>query len=264
MMAQSVTEIIISMFFILPNPQSIADYVSARLVDLISTKPQAVLGLATGSTMEPVYDRLTAQVTLEDIDVSQLITFNVDEYIGLGADHPQSYHYYMSEHLFNRLAFARHKTFLPDGLCVDLQEQCERYSRKIAEAGGIDLQLLGIGGNGHIGFNEPGTSFQSRTHVVDLSAQTRLDNGRFFASMDEVPTQAITLGLQDIIEAKQIILVATGNNKAQVMADLYYSAIDENMPASIIKQHNNAMIIVDEAAAKLLPSEACKPLIATV
>lgn len=249
------------MFFSLPHPQAIADYVTTRLIQLIQKKPNAVLGLATGSTMEPIYEQFCRQVAKQDVNVSELTTFNLDEYIGLGADHPQSYHYYMRQYLFNRLAFAQHRTFLPDGLCGDLQEQCERYSRLILEAGGIDLQLLGIGSNGHIGFNEPGTPFASRTHVVALSEQTRIDNGRFFDSMDEVPTQAITLGLQDIFEAKEIVLVATGTNKAQVMADLYHSPVDEAMPASIVKAHPHAMIIVDEAAAALLPAGACKPLL---
>lgn len=245
------------MFYIFPNPQAIARFVSERLVRLIESKPNAVLGLATGSTMEPVYEQFMHQVVQEDIDVSQLLTFNLDEYIGLGASHPQSYHYYMRQHLFNRLAFVDHQTFLPDGLCADLEVQCLEYSRLIAEAGGIDLQLLGIGSNGHIGFNEPGTSFSSRTHVVPLSEQTRIDNGRFFENQDEVPTHAITLGLCDIMEAKEIILIATGQNKAQIMADLYKSAIDEKLPASIIKAHPRSLIIVDEAAAQYLPTEAC-------
>lgn len=246
------------MFYIFPNPQAIARFVSQRLVHLIEAKPNAVLGLATGSTMEPVYEQFMKQVVQEDIDVSQLATFNLDEYIGLGSTHPQSYHYYMRQHLFNRLAFVDHQTFLPDGLCEDLEQQCKDYSSLIAQSGGIDLQLLGIGSNGHIGFNEPGTSFQSRTHVVPLSEQTRIDNGRFFENQDEVPTHAITLGLLDIMEAKEIILIATGKNKARIMAQLHESGIDENLPASIIKQHPRAMIIVDEAAAQYLPTEACK------
>lgn len=252
------------MFYVFPNPQTIAQYVSTRLIALIKEKPNAVLGLATGSTMEPVYEEFMSQVTLQDVSVSSLVTFNLDEYLGLGAEHPQSYHYYMRQHLFNRLAFAQHQTFLPDGVCIDPEEQCKQYSQKIAAVGGIDLQLLGIGTNGHIGFNEPGTSFRSRTHVVGLSEQTRLDNGRFFDSMDQVPTQAITLGLQDISEAKEIILIATGANKAQVMLDLYHSDIDENMPASIVKKHEAAIILVDEKAAQLLPAGACTPMIASV
>lgn len=246
------------MFSIFPNPASIAQYVTGQLIDLIKRKPNAVLGLATGSTMEPVYQQFIREVAMQNINVSGLTTFNLDEYIGLGEDHPQSYHYYMREHLFNRLAFAPHQSFLPDGLCTDLAEQCQMYSKYIVEAGGIDLQLLGIGTNGHIGFNEPGTCFQSRTHVVALSERTRIDNGRFFDSMAQVPTHAITLGLQDIMEAKNILLLITGANKAQVTLDLYNSTINESMPASIIKQHPNAMIIIDEAAAVLLPETVCQ------
>ena len=248
------------MFYMYPDPQTIADQVSARFIRLIQEKPQIVLGLATGSTMEPIYERLIRQVIEQGIDVSQLTTFNLDEYIGLGPDHPQSYHYYMRQHLFDRLEFAKQHTFLPDGLCDDLQQQCQQYAAQIKKAGGIDIQLLGIGTNGHIGFNEPGTPFSSRTHVVDLTEQTRIDNGRFFDCKDQVPTQAITLGLQDIYEAKKIVLVATGANKAQVMADLYHSPVDESMPASIVKKHPDAIIIVDKAAAQLLPKEALQPM----
>lgn len=248
------------MFFTFPDSSAIAQFVAARMIRLIQNKSNAVLGLATGSTMEPVYKQFIKEVSQKNLDLSELTTFNLDEYLGLGMEHPQSYHFYMRQHLFNRLAFSLDKTYLPDGLCNDVEKQCRTYSKMIVQAGGIDLQLLGIGTNGHIGFNEPGTDFTSRTHVVDLSERTRIDNGRFFDSMDQVPTQAITLGLQDIIEAKEIILLATGLNKAQVMADLYDSQVDESMPASIIKRHPNAMIIVDHDAATLLPVGACKPL----
>ncbi|NLY65689.1 MAG: glucosamine-6-phosphate deaminase [Alcaligenaceae bacterium] len=246
------------MFYVLPNPQAIAEYVSDLLIAQIQKKNNAVLGLATGSTMEPVYEKLSKQVTHKNIDVSGLTTFNLDEYIGLGAEHPQSYRYFMQQHLFNRLAFARHRTFLPDGLCNDLTEQCEQYSNQIRQSGYIDLQLLGIGNNGHIGFNEPGTPFNSRTHVVTLSEQTRLDNSRFFDSMNEVPDKAITLGLQDIMESRQIILIATGVKKAEIMAELYESPVNEQLPASVIKSHPNAMILLDEQAAMYLPDNMRK------
>lgn len=250
------------MFHVFPNPQAIAEYVSNQLIAQIQKKNNAVLGLATGSTMEPVYEKLSEQVSRQNIDVSGLTTFNLDEYIGLGADHPQSYRFYMQQHLFNRLAFARHRTFLPDGLCSDPATQCEQYSSLIRETGHIDLQLLGIGNNGHIGFNEPGTSFDSRTHVVQLSEQTRMDNGRFFDSMDQVPGQAITLGMQDIMESRQIILIATGSKKAEIMAELYESPVNERLPASLIKSHSNAMILLDEQAAALLPENTCKAMVA--
>lgn len=241
------------MYTIYPNPAAIANVVTAELIHLIQTKPDAVLGLATGSTMEPVYQRFIDEVVKQHVDVSKLTTFNLDEYIGLGEAHPQSYHYYMREHLFNRLHCDKYKNFLPDGLCTDFEQQCQAYSQRISQAGGIDLQLLGVGTNGHIGFNEPGTPFDSTTHVVDLSERTRIDNGRFFNSIDEVPKQAITLGLKEIMEAKAILLLITGSNKAQVVADLYHSHVDESMPASILKQHPNARILLDEAAAALLP-----------
>ncbi len=250
------------MFHVFPNPQAIAEYVSGLMIAQIQRKQDAVLGLATGSTMEPVYQELSKQVSKQNIDVSGLMTFNLDEYIGLGAEHPESYRYYMQEHLFNRLAFVRHRTFLPDGMCTDPIAQCAQYSKQIEQAGHIDLQLLGIGNNGHIGFNEPGTPFNSRTHVVELSEQTREDNSRFFASIDEVPTHAITLGLQDIMESRQVILIATSSNKAQIVADLYESALDEQLPASIVKSHPNAMILVDEQAAMFLPERVRKNKVA--
>lgn len=250
------------MFYVFPNPQAIAEYVSGLLIAQIQKKNNAVLGLATGSTMEPVYAKLCEQVAQQNVDVSGLTTFNLDEYIGLGSDHPQSYRYYMRQHLFNRLAFVQHRAFLPDGLCADSLQQCEQYSRQIQQAGHIDLQLLGIGNNGHIGFNEPGTSFASRTHVVPLTEQTRIDNSRFFDSLDEVPTQAITLGLQDIMESKQIILIATGTNKAQIMAELYESPVTEQLPASVIKSHPNALILLDEQSAQFLPADLCNVVVA--
>ena len=168
----------------------------------------------------------------------------------------------MHQHLFNLVGFDEQRLFLPDGQCVDLNEQCARYSSHILECGGLDLQLLGVGSNGHIGFNEPGTSFDSRTHVVGLSERTRIDNSRFFDDKSEMPTQAITMGILDILEAKEVILVATGQHKAQVVADYWRSEVSEHMPASVLKEHPKAMIIVDEAAASLLPAHVCQPALA--
>ncbi|NLA51862.1 MAG: glucosamine-6-phosphate deaminase [Alcaligenaceae bacterium] len=246
------------MFLVFQEPQAIAQYVSERLVNLIKSKPHAVLGLATGSTMEPVYQQFCADAKEQGLDVSQLTSFNLDEYIGLSYEHPQSYHYYMNHYLFDHLSFAKQKTFLPDGLPENVEAHCQQYSQKIADYGGIDLQLLGVGSNGHIGFNEPGTPFNSRTHVVALCENTRIDNGRFFESMDEVPAHAITMGMQDIAEAKQIVFIATGDKKAQVMLDLYESEVDEQMPASMLKDHPNALFIIDKKAAALLPAAACE------
>lgn len=246
------------MFLVFKDPQAVAQFVSERLVQLIKDKPQAILGLATGSTMEPVYRRFCQDAKAQALDVSKLTSFNLDEYIGLSPEHPQSYHHYMNKHLFDHLDFAKQKTFLPDGRPDEVEAHCQQYSQKIADYGGIDLQLLGVGGNGHIGFNEPGTAFDSRTHVVELSLQTRIDNGRFFDSLDEVPTRAITMGMKDIMEAHEILFIATGDNKAQVMADLYESAYDEQMPASMLKKHPNTLFIIDEKAAVKLPATACQ------
>ncbi|AVL71498.1 glucosamine-6-phosphate deaminase [Oligella urethralis] len=244
------------MFLVFKDPSAVAQFVSERLVQLIKDKPAAILGLATGSTMEPVYARFCQDVKAQGLDVSQLSSFNLDEYIGLSADHPQSYHYYMNRYLFDHLNFAKSKTFVPDGTPVDVELHCEQYSQKIMDNGGIDLQLLGVGANGHIGFNEPGTPFDSRTHVIDLSVQTRIDNSRFFDSMDEVPTHAVTMGMKDIMEAKQILFIATGANKADVVAALYASDYDEQMPASMLKRHPNTLFIIDEKAAAQLPASA--------
>lgn len=242
------------MFYRFPSPQSIADHVVNEWLALIQKNPRAVLGLATGSTMKPVYEQFVKQVKNRHIDLSQLSTFNLDEYIGLGAEHPQSYHYYMQHYLFGQLDFDVTKTHLPDGLCANLQQQCEQYTGLIQALGGIDWQLLGVGSNGHIGFNEPGTPFDSTTHVVDLSEQTRVDNSRFFTDKSQMPTQAITLGLNEIMASKRILLLATGESKAQVVADLYHSPVTEDMPASILKTHPNVQILVDQAAARLLPA----------
>ncbi len=178
--------------------------------------------------------------------------------MGLSAQHPQSYNYYMYQHLFNQLNIPAQNVHLPDGLACDVDTACQAYSNAIEAMGGLDLQLLGIGSNGHIGFNEPQTSFNSRTHIVELSEQTRIDNGRFFDDQNEVPTHAITMGIQDILNAKEIILVATGSNKTEIMAQLFASAIDEALPASALKQHKNLTIVLDREAAALLPEQALK------
>lgn len=246
------------MFSIFPNPQAIAEHLSARLAQKIRSNPATVLGLATGSTMEPIYAGLVQKIQQDNIDVSQVKTFNLDEYIGLSSEHPQSYYQFMQQHLFQPIGIRPEQVTLPSGICADIEEECASYSEKIGAAGGLDIQLLGIGTNGHIGFNEPGTPFDSLTHVIELSENTRLDNGRFFENQDEVPTHAITMGIQDITNAKEIVLVATGSHKAEVMAQLYAADIDEQLPASILKQHPRISFIIDDAAAALLPIHAKK------
>ncbi len=246
------------MYKIFETVDEVSRYTAQRLLEKIKAAPSAVLGLATGSTMEPVYAQLLQYMQQVAVDTSQLTTFNLDEYIGLSAEHPQSYNFYMYQHLFNHLNLPAHNVHLPNGLASNIDTACQAYSDAIKSKGGLDLQLLGIGSNGHIGFNEPHTCFNSRTHVVELSEQTRIDNGRFFDHHNETPTHAITMGIQDILDAKEIILVATGRNKTNIMAQLFESAVDEALPASALKQHHNLTIVLDREAAALLPAEALK------
>lgn len=246
------------MYKIFDTVDGAAYYTAQRLFSKIQAMPAAVLGLATGSTMKPVYSQLLQLLNENPVDLSQLCTYNLDEYIGLSAQHPQSYNYYMYEYLFSKLNLSPQNTHLPDGLISNCEVVCQAYSQAIASKGGLDLQLLGIGSNGHIGFNEPYTSFESRTHVVELSEQTRIDNSRFFDDQSEMPTHAITMGIKDILEAKEIILMATGRNKAEIMAQLFASQIDEALPASALKKHSNLTIVLDREAAVLLPEQALK------
>ena len=211
--------------------------------------------------MEPVYAQLLQSMQQSPLDLSQLTTFNLDEYIGLSAQHPQSYNYYMYQHLFNQLNIPAQNVHLPDGLAGNIEHACQAYSDAIKAIGGLDLQLLGSGANGQIGCDEPQTCFNSRTHVVKLSEQTRIDNSRFFTDQNEVPTHAITMGIKDILDAKEIILVATGRNKTEIMAQLFNSDIDEAIPASALKQHHNLTIVLDREAAALLPEQALKSAI---
>ena len=241
------------MYKIFESIEEVSAYSAQRLLKVVQAKADAVLGLATGSTMEPVYAHFLKLLQHTPVDVTQLTTFNLDEYVGLSQVHAQSYHYYMCEHLFNQLKLPKTRVNIPAGLASDLEEGCQAYSAAIKALGGLDLQLLGIGTNGHIGFNEPQTSFSSRTHVVELSEQTRIDNGRFFADPSEMPTHAITMGIQDIIEAKEILLVITGQHKAAIVAELFHSAVDEALPASVLKHHPNTTIVLDREAAALLP-----------
>lgn len=243
------------MYKIFNTVEEVSAYTSQRILQKIQEKPNAVLGLATGSTMKPVYANLVQFLQQNPVDVSQLTTFNLDEYLGLSGEHAQSYNYFMCEHLFNRLGSPIGRFNLPDGLAEDIESACQAYSDVIKVMGGLDLQLLGIGSNGHIGFNEPYTSFASRTHQVELSEQTRIDNSRFFTDKSQMPTHAITLGIQDILDAKEVLLVATGSNKAEIMAKVFHSEIDEALPASALKKHKNVTIILDKDAAALLPIE---------
>jgi glucosamine-6-phosphate deaminase len=204
-----------------------------------------VLGLATGSTPVTIYEQLAAS----DLDFSQLTSVNLDEYVGLNADHPQSYHYFMQEHLFNAKPFAH--SYVPDGSDLDAAKATSEYDQIIAE-NPIDLQLLGLGKNGHIGFNEPGTDPDSTTHKVTLTDSTIDANARFFDNADEVPRYAYSMGIGSILKAKQILIVAYGEAKAAAVAAMIQGPVTPDVPASYLQTHPNVTVILDEAAASQL------------
>ena len=215
---------------------------------LLRRKPDAVLGLATGSTPEALYGRLIAQYEAGYISFRQVTTFNLDEYVGLAGDHPQSYRHFMQEKLFDHVDIDPKRTHVPDGLHTT-PENAADYDKMIETAGGIDLLLLGIGANGHIGFNEPGSSFDTLTHIADLDESTRQANARFFASPEEVPAQAVTMGIHTIMQARSIILMAFGANKAQAVAAAVTGPVSSDVPASVLRLHSDVTIYADDEAA---------------
>ena len=222
------------------------------IADAIRNKPNLVLGLATGSTPEGCYRELIRMHREEGLDFSKVVTFNLDEYIGLTPTHPQSYRYFMDEKLFRHVNIKMENTHVPDGLSDDFQRTCEEFEEAIKASGGIDLQLLGIGGNGHIAFNEPGSPSDSRTRVVELSERTIEDNARFFKSIDEVPRRAISMGIGTVMEARKIMLLASGEGKAEAVAKSVEGPVTTDVPASILQKHPNCIFIVDESTASKL------------
>ncbi|MGC8487647.1 MAG: glucosamine-6-phosphate deaminase [Clostridia bacterium] len=244
---------------ILPAPADVADAVARLLADTIRLDPMVVLGLATGATMVPVYRQLVAILRTESIDASRVTTFNLDEYVGLARQHPQSYHTYMARHLFLPGGFSPGRTFVPDGMAADWTAACDAYERAIRATGGIDLQVLGLGPNGHIGFNEPGAAWDTRTHVVDLSSETRRVNARFFRKSGAlVPRQAVSMGLGTIMEARRIAVVVFGHGKADILARVITSGPSLHYPATVLVGHPCVTWYVDEAAASRLPKSLRK------
>ena len=225
-----------------------ANIVSAHVI----LNPNSVLGLATGSTPVGIYQQLIDWYNKGDLDFSQVRTVNLDEYVGLAPPHDQSYRYFMNQNLFDHINIDKANTNVPDGTAAALQAECERYEQVVASMGGVDIQLLGIGNNGHIAFNEPCDEFPEKTHVVDLTQNTIEANARFFQSMDEVPKQAITMGIGTIMKAKKIVLLANGPKKAQTIYDTVYGPITPKVPASILRLHPDVTIFVDEEAGALL------------
>ena len=227
-----------------------ANIISAQII----MKPDCVLGLATGSSPVGTYKQLIEWYNKNNLDFSEVTSINLDEYKGLSPEDPQSYRYFMNTHLFDHVNIDKNRTFVPDGLATDPEKACAEYNANIIKQGGIDLQLLGIGRNGHIGFNEPGTSFDSVTHMIELKESTRQDNARLFfdGKIDEVPTHAITMGISNILQAKKVLLMACGENKAQPIKVLVEGEKTTDVPASALQDHNDVVVIVDKAAASLL------------
>lgn len=218
--------------------------------DEIEEKPNLILGLATGSTPIGMYKELIRMHKNEGLDFSKVKTFNLDEYIGLAPEHPNSYHTYMEENLFKHINIKEENTHIPDGKAEDTKKYCKEYDEKIEKLGGIDLQILGIGENGHIAFNEPAEKLTLGTHVTDLAESTIKANARFFDSIDEVPKTSITMGLGSIMKAKKIILLANGKNKAGVIKELLKKEyITTSIPATMLLLHPDVTVILDEDAA---------------
>lgn len=226
-----------------------ANIISAQVI----TKPDSVLGLATGSSPIGTYEQLVAWYNKDDIDFSQVHTYNLDEYVGLTPDNPQSYHYFMNEHLFKHVNIDIANTHVPDGSNPHAEEVCPAYDAAVEAAGYPDLQLLGIGHNGHIGFNEPADSFATGTHVVDLTESTIQANSRLFNSIDEVPRQAYTMGIRTIMFAKRILVVVSGADKADAVYEMLYGPITPACPATILQLHPDVTIVADEAALSKCP-----------
>lgn len=237
---------------ILHGSRQIGKLAADAIEELLRRKPNAVLGLATGSSPLPIYDDLAARHEREGLDFGSARGFALDEYVGLPAGHPESYREVIRREFTNRVNIAPENVHGPDGTASDIPAACRAYEEQIAEAGGIDLQILGVGTDGHIGFNEPGSSFASRTRIKSLIEQTRRDNARFFNSLAEVPHHVLTQGLGTIMEARHVILVATGAQKAQAVSDFVEGPVAAICPASVLQFHPHATVLVDEAAASAL------------
>lgn len=206
-------------------------------------KQNSVLGLATGSTPIGLYEHLIKLNKEGKISFKDVVTFNLDEYVGLERTHNQSYYYFMQEQLFKHVDIKEENIHIPSGVAEDLEAECKRYEEQLKALGPVDLQILGVGVNGHIGFNEPGTDFSSRTHIVELDQSTREANARFFNNIDEVPTHAITMGIQSIMDSKKILLLAFGESKKDAIERLLSGEVTEDLPVSVLNKHSNVTVI---------------------
>ncbi|QZY53087.1 glucosamine-6-phosphate deaminase [Leucobacter tenebrionis] len=243
---------------VVPDAEAVAEYAAERIARAIRSRSAdpyrsgAVIGVATGSSPLGAYAALAARVREGELDTSGVTAFALDEYVGLDPSHPESYHSVIRRTVTEPLGLDPARVHVPDGTADDLDAACAEYERRIREAGGIDLQLLGIGANGHIGFNEPTSSFASRTRIKTLAPQTRADNARFFDSPEQVPVHCVTQGLGTILEARQLLLVAQGEAKAAAVARMVEGPLASVCPASALQLHRDATVVIDRAAASEL------------
>ncbi len=234
------------------NYEELSREAAAVVASLVRQKPDCILGFATGGTPIGTYKELIRLHREEGLDFSKVTTFNLDEFVGLPPSHPESYHYYMWENLFKHINVAPRRVFIPHGMADDVHGFCAWYEGKITELGGIDLQILGIGANGHIAFNEPGSSLGSRTRIKTLSEKTIRDNARFFSEGEAIPRYALTMGVGTIMEARQLLLLASGRGKADAIRATVEGPITARFPATIVQMHRFATIVVDNEAASAL------------
>ena len=237
---------------IVENYEEISKLAAINIKDVIDKNPNAILGLATGSTPLGTYKELIKMNKENEIDFSKVTTVNLDEYIGLCEKDTQSYRYFMNENLFNNINIKKENTFIPNGLAKDIQEETNNYDKKIDELGGIDIQILGIGTNGHIAFNEPSDFLISGTHLTNLTQSTINANSRFFNSINEVPKTAITMGLGQIMKSKKILLLAHGENKVEVIKEVLSGKITTKNPATMLQMHTDVTVIIDKTIGSLI------------
>lgn len=235
---------------------------SRRVANIISAqviyKPDCVLGLATGGTPCGAYEQLAKWVQKGDLSFAETKSINLDEYVGLPADHDQSYRFFMESNLFSKIDIKKENTFVPDGMAEDTEAECAAYDARICAMGGIDLQLLGLGHNGHIAFNEPGGNFGQGTHLVDLTEDTIQANARFFQSADEVPRRALTMGIRNIMNARRILIAVNGEAKADIVYRAFAGRVTEDVPASVLQLHPDVTLVGDRAALHKLVESGVK------
>lgn len=240
------------------NYDKLSEKAAQIIMSQITLKSNSVLGLATGSTPIGMYRELVKMYKNRSIDFSDVITFNLDEYEKVPVDNTQSYHYFMNENLFNHINVKEENIHIPNGMSNNIEDECKNYDELISEKGPIDIQVLGIGNNAHIGFNEPTIDFPRKTYIVELEESTRTANARFFNSIEEVPKKAITMGIGSIFKSKKIMLLASGKSKAKAIYDTIYGNVTSQVPASILQFHNDVIVILDKDSASLLNSSDYK------